>query len=228
MLFNAVQSATDFSITDRLSISCALVKGTVKNLLSENNLCLPRALVAAYAYAVRGQTRTGKLHDYWISIWESNGRVQKEAAEELVKLSNTEVPSNGCGIEEVHRFEKFFSTHATAIVVYNFSTFGRGNPPLYDGTRFVIDTYGGILHTLRIIYYERINHFQPILNLVGKTGTRRYCIPCNEKYWHVEDRRCSNKCYKCLTIPSVICLKISNSVHCVLDHFLVICVMKIT
>ena len=86
-------------------------------------------------------------------------------------------------------------------MVYNFSTFRRGNPPLYDGTRFVIDTHGGILHTLRIIYYERINHFQPILNLVGATGTRRYCIPCNKKYWHVEDHRCSNKCYKCLTIP---------------------------
>ena len=112
MLFNAVQSGNDFSITDRLSISCALVKGPVgrkKSILcikNDDNLCLPRALVAAYAYAVRGQTRTGKLHDYWNSIRKSNGRVQKEAAEELVKLSNTEVPSNGCGIE-VHRFQFF-------------------------------------------------------------------------------------------------------------------------
>ena len=125
MLFNAVRSANYFSITDRLLISCALVKGTVgrgrtrltedtvnkKSILcikNENNLCLPRVLVAAYAYAVRGQTRTGKLHDYWNSIRKSNGRVQKEAAEELVKLSNTEVPSNGSGIEEVHRFQNFF------------------------------------------------------------------------------------------------------------------------
>ena len=180
MLFNAVQSANHFSITDRLSISCALVKGTVgrgrtrltedtvnkKSILcikNDDNLCLLRALVAAYAYAVRGQTRTGKLHDYWNSIRKSNGRVQKEATEELVKFSNTEIPSNGCGIEEVHRFQNFFSSRATAVLVYNFSTFGRGHPPLYNSTCFVIDTYGGILHTLRIIYYERINHFQQIL-----------------------------------------------------------------
>ena len=69
------------------------------------------------------------------------------------------------------------------------------------GTRFVIDTHGSILHTLRIIYFERINHFQPILNLVGATGSRGYCIPCNKKYRYVENNRCSNKCYKCLTIP---------------------------
>ena len=131
---------------------------------TDDNLCLPRALVAAYAYDVRGQTRIGKLHDYWNSIRKCNGRVQKETAEELVKLSNTEVPSNWCGIG-VHRFQKKFSTRATAMVVYNFSTFGRSHPPLYDGTRFVIDIHGGILHTLRIVYYEHINHFQPILNL---------------------------------------------------------------
>ena len=124
MLFNAVQSANDFSITDRLSISCALVKGTVgrdrtrliedtvnkKSILcikNDDDICLPRALVAAYAYAVSGQIRTVKLHDYWNSIRKSNGRVQKEAAEELVKLSNTEVPSKWCGIE-VHRFQNFF------------------------------------------------------------------------------------------------------------------------
>ena len=48
------------------------------------------------------------------------------------------------------------------------------------------------------MYYENSNHYQPILNLIGASGTRGYCIPCNKSYWHVEDHRCTNKCSKCL------------------------------
>ena len=218
MLFSAVQSTNEFNISDRLDISCALIKGTVgsgrtrltedavnkKSILTirnNDNLCLPRSLVTAYAYAVRGQIRSGKLHDYWNSIRQSNGRVQKEAAEELVKLSKVKVPLNGCGIPEIKRFQDFFSTRATAIVVYNFSTFARGHSPLYDGTQYVNDAHGHIQHTLRIMYYERMNHFQPILNLVGASGSNGYCIPCNKKYSRVEDHRCSNRCYKCMASP---------------------------
>ena len=95
----------------------------------------------------------------------------------------------------------FFSTYATAIVVYNFSTFARGHAPLYDGTRSVIDSHGSIVHTLRIMYYERVKHYESILNLTGASGSTGYCIPCNKSYYRVEDQRCSNKCYKCMTMP---------------------------
>ena len=143
MLFSAVQSTNDFNISDWLDISCALIRGTVgsgrarltedavnkKSILTiknNDNLCLPRSLVTAYAYAVGGQIRSGKLHDSWNSIRQSNGRIQKEAAEELIKLSKVKVPLNGCGIPEIKRFQHFFATRATAIVVYNFSIFARG------------------------------------------------------------------------------------------------------
>ena len=54
------------------------------------------------------------------------------------------------------------------------------------------------------MYHERMNHFQPILNLVGATGANGYCVPCNKKYSHVEDHRCSNRCYKCTVSPQCI------------------------
>ena len=140
MLFGVVQSTNNFSISDMLDISCALIRGTVgrgrarltedavnkKSILTiknNDNLCLPRSLVTAYAYAVRGQIRSGKLYDYWNSIRQSNGRIQKEAAEELVKLSKVRFPLNSCGIPEIKGFQDFLATRATTIVVYNFSTF---------------------------------------------------------------------------------------------------------
>ncbi|OXU17572.1 hypothetical protein TSAR_012882, partial [Trichomalopsis sarcophagae] len=80
-------------------INCAIVESVVgsglvkltkepvnKSILCiriDDNLCLPRSLVAAYAYAVRGQIRKGNLHDYWNLIRQNRGRVQKKAAEKL-------------------------------------------------------------------------------------------------------------------------------------------------
>ena len=146
--------------------------------------------------------RTGRLHEYWNLSLRNNGSVQKGAAGELLNLLATvQVPIRGCGLEEIHRFQIFFATRATALVVYSFRNFARCYPPLYDGTRFVMDTHGCLTNTLRIMYYENSNHYQPILNLTGASGTTGYCIPCNKSYWHVEDHRCTNKCYKCLMSP---------------------------
>ena len=89
--------------------------------------------------------------------------------------------------EEIHRFQILFATRATAVIVYSFRNFARGYPPLYDGTRFVMDTHRRITDKLRIMYCENYNHYQPILNLVGAAGTTGYCIPCSKSYWHVED-----------------------------------------
>ncbi|OXU27599.1 hypothetical protein TSAR_000609 [Trichomalopsis sarcophagae] len=120
MLFNTVQSTNHINITDRLSINCVVVesvagsgrvklteetvnKRSILCIRNNDNLCLPRCLVATYAYAVRGQIRTA-------------------------------------------------------------------------------------------------------------CGSNRYCIPCNISYWLAEGHRCSNKCYKCMTIPS--CDMTENSRTC--------------
>ena len=220
ILCSAVQRANDLNMNERLSVSCAIVKGVTgrgrvclteesinkKSILTINNkdnLCLPRSLVAAYAYAVRGQIRTGDLHEHWNKIRRSESRLQRSAAIELVNLANVRVPDEGCGLEEIRKFQIFFATRCTVIVVYNFSTFARGNPPIYDGTRTVSETYGKtIVHVLRIMYYESTKHYQPILNLIGATGSAGYCIPCNKSYWRAEEHRCSNKCYKCMSSPA--------------------------
>ena len=44
-------------------------------------------------------------------IRRNNGSVQKVAAEELLNLANVQVPTRGCGLEEIHRF-LIFLLHA--------------------------------------------------------------------------------------------------------------------
>ena len=89
----------------------------------------------------------------------ARNNAQKGASEKLLNLANVQVSIRGCGLEEIHRFQIFFATRATALVVYSFRNFARGYPPVYDGTRFVMDTHGCITNTLRIMYYENSNLF---------------------------------------------------------------------
>jgi len=44
------------------------------------------------------------------------------------------IPEESCGIHEIERFQLYLAAENTAIVVYDFNTFGRGEKPLYDGT----------------------------------------------------------------------------------------------
>ena len=218
LLFNVAQSGNEYSAEDSLRVTCGIVDGvagrgrvkltsqdvnkkSILNIRNDDNLCLPRSLATAYAYAVRGQIRTGVLHDYWNRIRNETGRTQRTAAEELVRLADVSIGDEGCGLQDVDKFQTYWATRGTAVVVYAFNNFGKGNRPLYDGTNIVMSTYGCVEHTLRIMYYATSRHYQPILNLIGASGSNGYCIPCNKSYWRVADHRCSNKCRQCMRAP---------------------------
>ena len=107
----------------------------------------------------------------------------------------------GCGINEIHQFQLYYAPLNTFIIVYGDENFGKGEAPIYDGTRFVLDIGFEIGYTLKFMYFAKINHFRPILNLKAVAGSRYYCIPCNKKYENDRYRRCSSRCYKCFQIP---------------------------
>ena len=113
-------------------------------------------MATAYAYVIRGQIRTGKLHNYWNLIRRNNGSALKRAAEELLNLANVQIPIRGCGLEEIHRFQIFFATRATALVVYSFRNFARGFPPLYDGAHTLLLTHEVVLLRLYELCTTRI------------------------------------------------------------------------
>ena len=82
--------------------------------------------------------------------------------------------------------------------MYSFQRFGRGDKPIYDGTKFVFDTNNIIKHSLRIMYYETLKHYQPILNLVAAAGSRG---PCHTEHVKQNCEFCGrnffgNICYK--------------------------------
>ena len=140
-------------------------------------------MVAACAYAARGQIRTGTLHEYWNEIRRINGTAQKKAALDLIRLARVNIPEQGCGLNEIKQFQQYLAQAEIAIVVYSFRDFVQGEKPLYDGTDLVTHVYDGeIEYTLRIMYYETLRHFESILNLIGAAGSRGYCIPCSKSH----------------------------------------------
>ncbi|XP_011706154.1 PREDICTED: uncharacterized protein LOC105461350 [Wasmannia auropunctata] len=149
----AAQSATDFCINDSCTLTCCIIRhmsgGSRRKLTHDNvakrsiltitntdNLCLPRSLVAARAYVERGEIRSGELHRRWMSIRLSRGKLQKEAALELVRNAKIDIPSGGCSVAELKHFQKYLANVGIAIVVYEVDTLGRGGAALYDGTDY--------------------------------------------------------------------------------------------
>ena len=119
---------------------------------------------------------------------------------------------NGHGLDDVHKFQLYFAERATSLVVYAFGTFGKGKDPLYDGSKLVQEIAGKIDYTLYFLYYEQARHYQPILNLVGASGCRGFCVKCHKAFKNIENHMCKYKCIKCFQIPS--CISSNNVVKC--------------
>ncbi|XP_024945483.1 uncharacterized protein LOC112495044, partial [Cephus cinctus] len=147
-------------------------------------------------YAERGEVRSGELHERWNAVRRQQGKFQKQLALELVTNACVEIPPDGCGIREIDKFQRHLAPDGIAIVVYEFDSVGSGEKPLYDGSQIVDSAYGSgkPRQTLRILYYNNSQHYQPILNMRGAVGSRGFYIPCNRSYTHEAQHKCSNKC----------------------------------
>jgi len=86
----------------------------------------------ARVYCERGNLRINELHEKWNSIRYRNSVLQRELALQLTRNIGIAILEEGCGIREIEHFQRFFAKNI-AIIVYNFSNFGRGENPLYDG-----------------------------------------------------------------------------------------------
>ncbi|XP_036150650.1 uncharacterized protein LOC118648443, partial [Monomorium pharaonis] len=221
LVSRVAQSASDFHINDSCTLTTCIIrrvnggsrrkltldnvaKRSILSITNSDNLCLPRSLVAARAYVERGEIRSGELHKHWMSIRLSRGRLQKEKALELVRNAKVNIPDNGCTIEELEQFQKYLAEFGIAIVLYEVETLGYGGETLYDGTRYVMNIFNSITHTLRLLYYRRIHHFEPILNLRAAVGSRGFCIACNIAYTRISDHKCLQKCNRCMGQPPCI------------------------
>ncbi|XP_070171517.1 uncharacterized protein [Polyergus mexicanus] len=189
-----------------------VVKRSIVTINNSDNLCFPRALVVARIYCERGNLRTGALHEKWNNIRHPHSPLQREFALQLTRNAGVTITEEGCGIPEIDRFQRYLAADNIAIVVYNFSTFGRGEKPMYDGIALLASLDREPSLRLNIMYYERLRHYNPIINLNAAVGCRNYCEPCNIGYRNDKTgHRCPNKCPRCFTVPSC---KQSESIKC--------------
>lgn len=218
LVSRAAQSATDFCINDSCTLTSCVIrrvnggsrrkltydnvsKRSILTITNADNLCLPRSLVTARAHAERGEIRTGEMHRHWMSIRLSRGKLQKEKALELVRNAKIDIPNKGCSIKELELFQKYLANDGIAVVVYEVETLGHGGETLYDGTDYVMNLFNRVVHTLRILYYRRLQHFEPILNLRAAVGSRGFCVSCNIAYTRIGDHKCLRKCNRCMRQP---------------------------
>ncbi|KYN19310.1 hypothetical protein ALC57_08361, partial [Trachymyrmex cornetzi] len=180
-----------------------VAKRSILQIVNSDNLCFPRSLVAARVHYDRGQLRVGELHERWESVRHQRSSLQRELAKELTISAGITIPEEGCGIREIEQFQRFLAAEHITIIVYNFSTFGRGENPLYDGCALLSSLGREPSFRLNIMYYERSRHYQPILNMKAAAGSRGgYCVACNTGYRNGRGHRCAKKCPRCYAIPS--------------------------
>ena len=181
-----------------------IAKRSIVEINNFDNLCFPRSLVVAQIYCERGNIREGELHDRWNRVRHRQSALQREWAEELTRNAGIIIPEEGCGIHEIERFQRYLAADNIAIVVYNFSTFGRGEKPFYDGTAILASLGRESSRRLNIMYYEDSRHFNPILNLIAAAGSCNYCATCNVGFRNDRGNghRCSNKCPRCFATPA--------------------------
>ncbi|XP_072766581.1 uncharacterized protein [Anoplolepis gracilipes] len=185
----------------RLTRENVVVKRSILSIKNTDNLCFPRALVAARIYCERGKLRAGELHEKWNAVRTPQSSLQKELANQLTRNAGVVIPEEGCGIREIERFQQHLAVDNIAIIVYDFNTFARGGKPMYDGTAILASLRREPTLTLNIMYYEHSRHYNTILNLKSAAGCNYYCAPCNVGFWNTNGHRCSNKCSRCLTVP---------------------------
>lgn len=170
-------------------------KQSVLSIANSDNLCLPRSLVCAYVHRERGLVTEGDWIKEWNQIRDSRRPYQFEQAIDLVSKSGLVIPDTGCGVPEILKLQEYYANYNIAIVVYDFKTFGRGGEPLFDGSSLITSRCEIVSMKLNIMYYAQTNHYQPILNMRGASGSRNYCVKCNKGYWG--GHSCPNACFRC-------------------------------
>ncbi|XP_055908156.1 uncharacterized protein LOC129942989 [Eupeodes corollae] len=172
---------------------CAKRKGiiTIKNT---DNLCLPRALFVAKAFA-------NKTSDF-NKIIKDNFKVQTNGAYQLIKDACVEVPEDGCGIPELHQFQNYLIDFK--ITVFQYGTKGRST--VFEGVP-ANPTTG---KRINLIFNK--NHFNVITSLTSAFCCSYFCEECLIPYQTKGRHKCVKACPQCQEIPD--CKQVPKETKC--------------
>lgn len=181
---------------------------------SKDNLCLPRAIVIARARVLYLNEKSKDTYNDYKSITSPKGFCQTKLAEELSKKANVIITKNGCGIEEMKKFQKYLLLEKFILKIYEISSSSRLHI-IFDGANMIpIDTDLINYQKLYILYND--NHFDVITNLLSCVARKKYCEQCNKGFSHNSQHVCKNKCKLCYRAPA--CNLENNKMHCVDCH----------
>lgn len=134
-------------------------------------------------------------------------QIQTEETNLLIEKASVFIPDTGCGIRKIKKFQKYFIDLNVAIVVYFSQAFAAGGKPFFDGAD-KFEKQGKIPDkTIRVMYFEKNQHYRPILNMIGASGSRKFCEFCNIGYNHD-----AHKCEKFFISPR--CFSRNESIIC--------------
>ncbi|XP_031785061.1 uncharacterized protein LOC116417208 [Nasonia vitripennis] len=114
----------------RMSVD-SLSQRSVVSIRNNDNLCLPRALIVGEAFIMYKKFFSNEAIDTWNIVRDSRRGMQKERANLLTINANVVIPANGCGIQEIETYQRYYVAKNIAIVIYDSLSFGSGEPPFY-------------------------------------------------------------------------------------------------
>lgn len=171
---------------------CKTRKGIVV-INNKDNLCLPRALVVAIAYAIKDPQCQ--------AVRQDRGKRQTVRAQELVQRARVVIPDEGAGILELEKFQDLLQDYK--ITVYNYNTKGR---EVYFSGNVETSKF-----TINLIFHN--GHFNVITSLTAAFACTYFCEACHIPYDHKSHHRCTNICPCCQTI-SPPCMKEYEGILC--------------
>jgi len=78
-----------------------------------------------------------ELHEKWNCMYKMTEFLVTIRISEKTRNVGITILEKRCGIREIERFQRYLVAENIAIKVYNFSTFGRGENPLFDVCAFL-------------------------------------------------------------------------------------------
>lgn len=224
LLDSVSQSNSVFSVSDRLIITATIISlpdgGAIVKLshcsdwqilqpkadcivhvgVSNDNLCLPKAILIGKAYL---QSTTMRLLNTWLN--PANYNLLNELARDITNRAGVDLNIIDCNLFSIYKFQKLFPEYT--IVVYD----EKRN----SGNKYVLKAQGtgGYNKVINLFYLKELKHFVYIKSRLQFFGQLNECDNCFFLY-KGNAHLCKKKCLQCR--GRYVCIK-TNTQSCAIS-----------
>lgn len=163
------------SLFNNYAEECAKRQGIVV-IKNKDNLCLVRALVVAKADADKDLN--------YKKLCQNIHKLQDEFVKLLLQASKIEIPARGGGIEELKKFQEYFTDYKITVYKYN----PRKPEILFEGA---------IEGSKKINLLFHDDHYNVIKSLTAVFSSGYFCSDCKVPYQNKNKHKCTKQCSAC-------------------------------